>query len=194
MNETLRLSLQSIDWLHLFLHYLSLSLLSLGGALVTAPEMHRYLVNEQNWLTDPQFSASIAIAQAAPGPNILFVALIGWNIGLNAGNMATGIFGMLLSISGMLIPSTIFTYMATRWTHRNRDLRVVRAFKLGMAPVVIGLVLATGWILAGTPNSFLQDWPLWLLTVVSMVLVIKTRIPILALLAAGAVLGWLGLV
>lgn len=189
MSETLQLSLQPIDWLHLFLHYLSLSLLSLGGALVTAPEMHRYLVSEQNWLTDPQFSASIAIAQAAPGPNILFVALIGWNIGLNAGSMTNGVLGMVLAIFGMLIPSTIFTYMATRWAHRNRDLRAVRAFKLGMAPVVIGLVLATGWILASTPNSLAQDWPLWLLTVVSMVLVLKTRIPILALLAAGAVLG-----
>lgn len=194
MSETLQLSLQPIDWLHLFLHYLSLSLLSLGGALVTAPEMHRYLVSEQNWLTDPQFSASIAIAQAAPGPNILFVALIGWNIGLNAGSMTNGVLGMVLAIFGMLIPSTIFTYMATRWAHRNRDLRAVRAFKLGMAPVVIGLVLATGWILASTPNSLAQDWPLWLLTVVSMVLVLKTRIPILALLAAGAVLGWYGLV
>lgn len=194
MSEPLRLALQSSDWLQLFLHYLSLSLLSLGGALVTAPEMHRYLVVEQHWLSDPQFSASISIAQAAPGPNILFVALMGWNIGLNAGTMATGLFGMAITMAGILIPSSVFTYTATRWVHRNRELRAVRAFKQGMGPIVVGLVLATGWILASAHSMPSQDWPLWLLSFATMVLVVKTRIHILWLLAAGALLGWLGLV
>lgn len=194
MSEPLQLALQSSDWLQLFLHYLSLSLLSLGGALVTAPEMHRYLVVEQHWLSDPQFSASISIAQAAPGPNILFVALMGWNIGLNAGTMATGLFGMAITMAGILIPSSVFTYTATRWVHRNRELRAVRAFKQGMGPIVVGLVLATGWILASAHSMPSQDWPLWLLSFATMVLVVKTRIHILWLLAAGALLGWLGLV
>ncbi len=194
MSETLQLSLQSNDWLHLFLHYMSLSLLSVGGALATAPEMHRFLVNEQHWLTEPQFSTSITIAQAAPGPNILFVALMGWNVGLNAGGMGTGLLGMTLSMVGILLPSTAFTYMATRWVHRNRDMRAVRAFKLGMGPVVIGLVFATGWILASIHDVPSKDWPLWLLTMITIVLVLKTRIHILYLLAAAALLGWLGIV
>ncbi len=194
MNETLHLSLQTSDWLQLFLHYMSLSLLSVGGALATVPEMHRYLVEEQHWLTDPQFSTSITIAQAAPGPNILFVALMGWNIGLNAGGMATGLLGMALSIVGILLPSTAFTYLATRWVHRNRNLRAVRAFKSGMGPVVVGLVLATGWILASAHDVLAEDWPLWLLTVATILLVLKIRIHILWLLAAAAILGWLGVV
>ena len=143
MNETIQLSLQARDWLHLFLHYMSLLLMSLGGLLAAAPEMHRYLVVEQRWLSEPQFSTSITIAQAAPGPNILFVALIRWNIGLNAGGMASGLLGRALSMIGILLPSTAFTNMATRWVHRNRDMRAVRAFKSGMGPVVVGLVFAT---------------------------------------------------
>lgn len=193
MSETLRLTFQSSDWLHLFLHYLALSLISLGGAIATAPDMHRYLVTEQHWLTDPQFSSSIAIAQAAPGPNILFVALIGWNIGLNAGDMMTGVFGMVLSIFGILLPSTIVTYSATRWAHRNRNLRSVRAFKQGMGPVVIGLILATGWILASTHDRLMEDWRLWLITAVTVFMVLQTRIHILWLLASAALLGWFGL-
>jgi hypothetical protein len=47
------------DWLDLFLHFAMLSLLSLGGTITTAPEMHRYLVDEKNWLTDFSFSSSI---------------------------------------------------------------------------------------------------------------------------------------
>ena len=65
MNETTQLVFALQDWLALFLHYLSLSLLSIGGAITTAPDMHRFLVGQQGWLTDAQFSASIAIAQAA---------------------------------------------------------------------------------------------------------------------------------
>ncbi len=194
MNETLHLSMHAADWLQLFLHYLSLSLLSVGGAIASAPDMHRYLVDDQHLLTDPQFSASITIAQAAPGPNILFVALMGWNVGLNAGSMVTGLLGMALTMVGMLLPSTAFTYTMTRWIHRNRELRPVRAFKLGMGPVVVGLVLATGWILASAHDTPSQDWPLYLVTLITLVMVLKTRIHLLWLLAAGAVLGWFGLV
>jgi len=194
MNDILRLTFLSSDWLHLFLHYISLSLFSLGGAIATAPDMHRYLVDEQHWLTDSQFSSSIAIAQAAPGPNILFVALMGWNIGLNAGTMQTGLFGAAVSIVGMLLPSTVVTYSATRWAHRNQNLRSVRAFKQGMGPVVVGLVLATGWILSSTYGTPFEEWRLWLLTVLTVVIMLKTRVHILWLLTAGALLGWFGFV
>lgn len=194
MNETLHLHFTTTEWLQLLLHYLSLSLISLGGAIATAPDMHRYLVSEQHWLTDSQFTSSIAIAQAAPGPNILFVALMGWNIGLNAGTMQTALLAALLTITSMLVPSTIATYMVTRWAHRNQHLRSVRAFKQGMAPVVVGLVLATGWILASTPDQPAHDWPLWTITAVTVLLVLKTRIHILWLLGAGALLGWFGFV
>jgi len=156
--------------------------------------MHRYLVVEQRWLSEPQFSTSITIAQAAPGPNILFVALMGWNIGLNAGGMASGLLGMALSMIGILLPSTAFTCMATRWVHRNRDMRAVRAFKSGMGPAVVGLVFATGWILASIHDVPSEDCPLWLLTVATIVLILKTRIHIVWLLAAAALLGWLGVV
>ena len=79
------ITLTPADWLALFTHFLSLSLLAVGGAIATAPDMHRYLVGARGWLSDGQFSTSIALAQAAPGPNVLFVGLVGWNVGLNAG-------------------------------------------------------------------------------------------------------------
>ena len=60
-------------------------MLAVGGAITAAPEMHRYLVDETAWLSEAQFTSSIALAQAAPGPNILFVALMGFNVGMNAG-------------------------------------------------------------------------------------------------------------
>lgn len=182
------------DWVSLFGHYLLFSLLSVGGALTTVPEMHRYLVFQHRWLSETQFNNSIALAQAAPGPNILFVALLGWNLGLNSGGLLLALGGALLALTGILLPSTLVTHLASQWSHRNRHLRSVRAFKQGMAPVVVGLMFSTGWILARAPGASGRAWPLWLLTAVTTLLVWRTRIHLLWLLAAGALLGIFGVV
>lgn len=182
------------DWLNLLAHYLALSLLSVGGAITTLPEMHRFLVDQQRWLSDAQFNASIAIAQASPGPNVLFVALMGWNVGINAGGMGSALFGALLTMTGILLPSTTLSYMTARWSHRNRHWRSVRAFKQGMSPIVIALLVATGWILASAHQDPAHDWRLWLLTAATTLIVWRSKIHLLWLLAAGALLGGFGLV
>lgn len=192
MTQGLQLSLGAADWLALFLQFCSLSLLAVGGAITTAPDMHRFLVDQQHWLTDTQFNASIAIAQAAPGPNVLFVALMGWNVGLNAGGYATAALGLLATMVGILLPSTTLTYFSAQWGHRNRHLRSVRAFKQGMAPIVVALLIATGWVLASTHDQPARDWKLWLLTAVVAVIVWRTRLHLLWLLGAGALLGAFG--
>ncbi|MEZ5607058.1 MAG: chromate transporter [Burkholderiaceae bacterium] len=194
------ITLGAADWLDLFVRYLSLSLLAVGGAIGTAPEMHRYLVSDRHWLSESQFNGSIALAQAAPGPNVLFVALMGWNVGLNAaGGPAAGwrawalaLLGAATTMLGMLLPSGVLTYTATRWAHRNRERRSVRAFKAGMAPIVVGLLLVTGWLLTVAHDQPARDWRLWLLTAVATLIVWRTRIHLLWLIGAGALLGALG--
>ena len=193
-------SLSASDWLELLTHFLSLSLLAVGGAITTAPDMHRFLVGEKLWLTDSQFTSSIALAQAAPGPNVLFIALMGWNVGVNAAGglgagwsaWALGLLGMLVSMLGIMVPSATLAYTAAQWGHRNRDLRSVRAFKSGMAPIVIALLIATGWILASSHGSVSQNWRLWLLTLVATLLVWRTRIHLLWMIGAGGLMGWMG--
>jgi len=196
MSITLNLA----DWLALLTHFLSLSLLAIGGAITTAPDMHRYLVDQQHWLSDNQFMSSIALAQAAPGPNLLFIALLGWNVGLNAasglgiGSMAWsyGLLGVFIAMFGILLPSTTLTFAATRWAHKNRELLSVRAFKQGMAPIVVALLMSTSWILASSHGSLADHWPLWLLSGACAVLVWRTKLHLLWLLAAGGLLGWMG--
>lgn len=188
------LTMNWADWFDLFTHYLSFSLMSVGGAIGTLPEMHRYLIDQQHWLSDNQFNASVAIAQASPGPNILFVALMGWNIGMNAGGLPLALLGVLINMTGILLPSSTITFLASRWGHQNRHLRAVRAFKQGMSPIVIALLLATGWILASTHDDPIRDWPLWLLTAGTAVAIWRTRIHLLWLLGTGAILGAFGLV
>jgi chromate transporter len=183
------LTLAPTDWLQLLLHFATLSMLGVGGAITTLPDMHRYLVDRQHWLLDSQFNASVALAQAAPGPNILFVALMGWHVGLNAGGGWLAPMGALITIIGILLPSSVLTYAAGQWSHRNRELRAVRAFKQGLAPTVVGLLIATGLILATAGASTLDQWPVWLIAALSTLLVWRTRLHILWLLSAGALIG-----
>ncbi len=190
----LAVTLGSGDWIGLFLHFTMLSLLSVGGAITTAPDMHRYLVVQQHWLTDPQFNGSIALAQAAPGPNILFVALMGWNVGLNAGSAWLGLGAVLVMMTAVLLPSSTVAFLMTRWLHHNRDVLAVRAFKQGMAPIVVALLLSTAWILACAHSDLPADLPLWLVTVATALLIWRTRIHLLWLLGAGALLGWFHLI
>ncbi|WP_332748386.1 chromate transporter [Hydrogenophaga sp.] len=188
------------NWLDLFTHFASLSLLGVGGAITTAPDMHRYLVYQNGWLSDAQFTSSIALSQAAPGPNVLFVALLGWNVGLNAGGgpaaggnaWALAFLGVVVTMVAIMLPSSVLTYTATRWAHKNRELRAVRAFKTGMAPIVIALLIATGWLLTGSHDHPERDWPLWLLTAAATLLVWRTKIHLLWMIGVGAVLGALG--
>ena len=200
MDATLNMALTAADWLSLLTHFMSLSLLAVGGAITTAPDIHRYLVDETHWLSDAQFTASIALAQGAPGPNVMFVALMGWNVGLNAaGGMAGGwpavgwaLWGVCITMVGILIPSCTLTFVATQWAHQNRDMLAVKAFKAGMAPLVIALLIATGWLLTGTHDHPEQDWPLWVVTGIATLMVWRTKVHLLWLLGLGALLGALG--
>lgn len=169
-----------IDLLALFGHFLLLSLLSIGGAITVAPDMHRVMVNQMGLLTDAQFNASIAIAQASPGPNVLFVAVMGYQ--------AAGLAGAAATLFGIMLPSTTLAVAAARWGHARREWRAVQAFKAGMAPIVIGLLFATGWILSAQTSG----WHHILLTIAAALLVWRTRIQLLLLVATGAVLGALG--
>ena len=174
--------LGAAELLSMFVHFMLLSLLAIGGAITTTPEMQRWVVGERGWLGDGQFTASVALAQAAPGPNVLFVAVIGWNI--------AGLLGVLATMAGSLLPSTTLALLATRWGEQRQHRLGVRAFKAGMAPLTIGMLLATGWVLTeplrGHPASLV------LLVAVAVGFMLFTRLSPLWPMAIGALVGALG--
>lgn len=186
MNSLLfgTLGLDAADLLALFVHFLMLSLLAIGGAISTAPDMQRFVVGERGWLSDGQFTASIALAQGAPGPNVLFVAVIGWNVG--------GLAGVLAAMLGNLLPSTTLALTATRWGESRREARPVRAFTQGMAPLTLGLLLATAWVLAEPMRGHAATWALVGLTLFVMLRTKLSPLWPMALGAAAGALGWLG--
>ncbi|WP_066733351.1 chromate transporter [Cupriavidus sp. D384] len=164
-------------------HFGMLSLLAVGGGGTVIPDMHRYLVEANHWMTDEQFAALYAISQASPGPNILFVALFGWQV---AG--AAGAFASMLGICG---PSSVialgFEYFAGRSPHAVWP----GLIKRGLSALTIGLLLSTGWVLA---TSVDHTWTAVAVTLLTVGLMLKTKIHPLLLVALGAGAGLLGLV
>lgn len=179
--------LSGSDYLEMFLRFCLLSLLSVGGGITTAPGMHRYLVDERHWLDGTGFTASISLAQAAPGPNILFVAVLGWN--------AAGWMGAVACMAGIMLPASVLMLALASWIRANRESLALRAFTAGMLPLTLGLMLATGWLLA---VPFLQVPEhvagTVVLIVLTIVITLKTKISPAWLVLGGGLVGLLGLV
>jgi chromate transporter len=176
------LSWEPATWWQLFQHFIELSLMSIGGAITLVTEMHRRLVVESHLISDADFTSAIALAQAAPGPNVLFVALMGW--------YSSGLGGALASMAGIMLPSTTVALAFSRWVATRKQSIGVQAFQTGMAPVTVGLLLATGWLLA--PG--LEHPRAMLLSAGVALAVWRTKVPLIWLVGLGAAAGALGLV
>lgn len=171
------------DILALFLHFLMLSSMAIGGTQTVMPDMHRFVVDAHGWITGKQFADAYALAQAAPGPNVMYVTLVGWQV--------AGWMGAVATTLALIIPSTVFTLMFARVSARNPDAPLGRAIRRGLAPIAIGLTLASAWILVRSVN---HDWRGYLATVLTVVVVTRTGINPLWLILAGALAGMAGLV
>ena len=164
--------------LELALQFAVLSLLSFGGANAVIPEIHLRVVDVMRWMTDGDFSQAFALSQAAPGPNVLIVTLIGWKV--------AGVTGALVATFAMCGPSSLLTYGVARVWDRFREAPLRIAIEQALAPVTVGLVLASGYVLTRTTAD---GWPAYALTATAALLAVTTRLHPLWLLAAAAVLG-----
>ncbi len=116
--------------------FAALSLVSIGGINALLPEIHRQVVVVHGWMTDAAFSNAFAIANASPGPNVILVSLIGWEV--------AGLSGMLVATLAIMIPSCTLAYFASRAITRWSDHRVVALLRDALIPVALGLMLASG--------------------------------------------------
>ncbi len=160
-----------------------LSLFAVGGANAVIPEIHRQAVDVQGWMTSARFSDIFAISQAAPGPNIIIVTLVGWEV--------AGLGGALAATFAMILPTSVLAYAVGRVWHRFGAARWRIAVQAGVAPVTIGLVTASAYVLSRTADTGLAALALTLLTAAVLSL---TRLHPFIFLALGAALGAAGLI
>ena len=167
----------------LTLQFLLLSLLSIGGANAIIPEMHLRAVEIHHWMTDDDFAQLFALSQAAPGPNVLIVSLIGWKV--------AGVLGGVIAMLAMSAPSSILAYAVAHAWERWRDAPWRIAIQRALAPVTVGLILASGYILTRAADHGASAY---LITGATIALCLLTRLHPLWMLGAAALLGAAGLV
>ena len=166
-----------------FLHFLLLCSMAIGGLSVVMPDMYRYVVDERALLTPRQFADVYALGQAAPGPNALWVPLVGLQ--------AAGWPGALAATVAVFLPATLFSLVAVALHARSENSRLARAVRRGLAPVALGFMFASGWLLLGSGD---HGWHGFALAFAATAAVHFTRLNPLVLLAAGAAAGIAGLV
>jgi len=172
----------NVSLMRIFLLHCMFSLMAVGGANVLLPELHRHVVDLNGWMSSTEFASLYAIAQAAPGPNVLIVSLIGWKL--------RGIPGALVATIGMCGPSSVLTYGVSLLWDRFKASPWRRAIEQGLAPITIGLVLGSGCLLARAADL---TFAAYAVTAVTAVVAYRSRFNPLWLLAAGAALGLTGL-
>ena len=146
-----------------------LAFLAIGGVNAALPEVHRQVVEVERWMSNSEFAAYFAIANAAPGHNLLIVTLVGWHV--------AGVVGALVATLAMVGPTSVMVYAVFHIWDRFRDALWRRPVQNGLSAVTVGLLAAsafllarasdTGWvtlaITVGTAAvSYLTRWnPLW---------------------------------
>jgi chromate transporter len=158
--------------------FLSISLIAVGGGIAVVPEMNRLVVDVHGWMSDARFAQLFALAQAAPGPNVLVVGLIGWQV--------AGLTGMLVATAAMTVPAGLLAYGFFRVRTRLAGSRGLRIVEKGLVPIAVGLILASGIILG---QAAALGWLAVALTIGSTLFVWRTDWSPLWVLGVGAVAG-----
>ncbi len=159
-----------------------LSLLAVGGGNTILPEMQRQVVDVHGWMTPQEFAAMYALAQAAPGPNMLVVTLIGWRV--------AGLPGALVATAALCGPSSVLSYCVGGVWQRFRDAGWRRVLQAGLTPVTVGLIMAGAAMLTEATSV---DARHALLTAAVALALLFTRLNPLLGLALGGTLGAAGL-
>lgn len=167
--------------LQLAITFSTVALLSMGGANALVPEFHRQIVGVYGMMTSREFAHLLALAQIAPGPNMLVVSLIGFKV--------AGVAGLMTSTLSLIAPTGLLAFAAGRGLKRLQKAWWLGPVKEALAPVVVGLMMASGSVIARAAN---HDWPAYILTAGTAVFIYATKRNPLWAIAAGAMAGVAG--
>jgi chromate transporter len=169
----------ALTLLELALYFGLLSVVAFGGMPAVMPEMQRIVVEVKEWTSPVEFIQLFAVAQAAPGPNVLIASLIGWK--------AAGLAGAVVALLAVCGPAAVIAWWVADLWDRFKDSPWRLAIQRAIAPIVVALILSGGYVIA-TPDGT-PDWRLWLIAAASAAAVLATRLNPLWMIAGGALMG-----
>ena len=167
----------------LFLKFSAFSLIAFGGVNALLPVLLELTVYQEHWLDLQTFSDYFAIAQAAPGPNFMTVTLIGWHM--------SGVLGAFMATFAIIWPAGILVFFLQRFILKMQDPMKKKVVQYAAATLAIGLVLSSALEIALQINHGLMAY---LLSGLTIAIVLLKRWHPLYLIALGALLGACGLI
>ncbi len=163
-------------YVQLALSFALLSILAVGGGTAVLPEMQTLLAH-QFGIDHTQFVHIYSMGQVAPGPNMLMVLVIGFQI---AGLVGAGV--VLLSF---FLPSSILCFYVGRVWNRFGDSPWRRSIQNALEPISIGL-MASG-VYAVAKASIVSPITL-ALALITLYLILRTKInPVFVILGSGMI-------
>lgn len=161
-----------------FVVFTSVSLFAVGGASALIPEFHRQIVENLHLMDDTTFAHSVALSQLAPGPNMMLVSFLGWRVG--------GVPGLLAATFAIVVPPSAVALVVGRILEGRKEAAWAKAVKVSLAPMVVGLAVASGTVTARAADHAAVAWAL---TVGSAAFMIAYKRNPLWVIAAGAAIG-----
>jgi chromate transporter len=149
-----------------------------GSGLAIVPFLYGEIVQGRHWLTDRQFLDAVAVAMITPGPVVISVAFIGYLVAREPGMTAAAI--------GVFVPAYLVV-IAT--AHRFRAIaqkESVRAFVSGVTAAATGAMTGAAIILG---RRAIIDIPTTVIALITFVVLLRTKISDLWLIAASAIVG-----
>src|SRR5262249_51527843 len=147
-------------------HLALVSSISFGGFPTVLPDVRNFVVSTHGWMTNRDFADVFAIAQSVPGPNmILMMSFVGWKV--------WGFPGAVVSAFATFGAPCGIYFAAYRVWNRFRNASWQRIVRLGLVPVVMGLVIASGVVMARAADT---SWRAVALTMATTGIMLATRL------------------
>jgi chromate transporter len=114
--------------------FLRMGSVTFGGGLVMLPLIESEVVNTHHWLPHQEFADATALGQITPGPVLITATFIGYRV--------AGTLGALIATISIFLPAFLMTIAAASSLRRFRTNQQVQSFLRGIAPAVVGLLVA----------------------------------------------------
>ena len=158
--------------------FLKIGAVLYGSGYVLLAFLRADFVERLGWLTDRQLLDAVAVGQVTPGPVFTTATFIGF--------LLAGWTGAVLATVAIFLPSFVFVAASRPLLPRLRGARRAAAFLDGVNVAALGLMAAVTWQLG---RAAVVDPLTAALALAAAVLLVRTRVNSVWLLAAGGALG-----
>jgi len=166
--------------------FLRIGSVTFGGGLVMVPLIESEVVNNHHWLTHQEFADAFALGQITPGPVLITATFVGYRV--------AGTLGALVATISIFLPAFLMTLAAGSSLKRFRSNKQVQAFLRGIAPAVVGLLVAAALSIG---RAGIHSWVGLAIMLVAMFVLVRFRPNALwVLLGAGVIrllFSWVGI-